>query len=161
MINRVVMISRCSIAIATLALLTTVGCKKEDTTPPDGEQAVADEADPEEVEEPEAEEAVEEEEGPVQLTKAGFDETIHDHFSEISDCYLAALEANPELAGTLNAEFTFEADGSHTMVALEGSSLNDEGLVNCIAEASNSWDFGVPKEAGMKMNYPIKLEPAE
>ena len=154
------MISRCSIAIATLALLTTVGCKKEDTTPPDGEQAVADEAEPEdEVEEPE--EAVAEDEGPTQLTKAGFDETIHDHFSEISDCYVAALEANPELAGTINTEFTFDAEGGHTMVALEGSSLNDEGLVNCIAEASNSWDFGVPKEAGMKMNYPIKLEPAE
>lgn len=159
------MISRSSITLVTLALLTALGCKKEATTPPDGEAVEADEADPvdeadatDEVEADEADEA--DAEAPTPLTKAGFDETIHDHFSEISDCYVAGLEGNPDLAGTINAEFTFDAEGAPTMAVGADSTLTDEGVVNCIAEASKGWEFGVPKEAGMKLNYPIKLEPA-
>ena len=95
------------------------------------------------------------------MSKSSFDETVHDHFGEISDCYLAALEANPELAGTINAEFTFDADGVPTLAVAESSSLSDEGLVACIGEAAKGWSFGKPKEAGMTMSYPITLEPAE
>ncbi|KIG14072.1 hypothetical protein DB30_07259 [Enhygromyxa salina] len=144
-------------AACTLALLCTVGCKKEETTTPDDATAGDDDED----DAPEPAPAEVEDEAPQILSKASFDETITDHFSDVSDCYVAALEGNPDLKGKLNAEFTFGADGVPTSVtAVDGSSISDEALVQCISDAAANWGFDQPAEAGMRLRYEFNLAPA-
>jgi hypothetical protein len=146
--------------IVFLATLSTVACKKEETaTPADAtpsEDAADDEADePDEVDAPDEADAAE------PLTKSSFDETIHEHMQEVSDCYVVLLESNPDAKGKLEADFTFGADGVPTgVVAATGSTLTDASLVQCIADASKGWGFGVPKEEGMTLRYSFNLEPA-
>ena len=80
---------------------------------------------------------------------------------EVSDCYVALLESNPDAKGKLEADFTFGADGVPTAVAAgAGSTLSDASLVDCIANASKGWGFGMPKEAGMTLRYTFNLAPA-
>jgi hypothetical protein len=139
-----------------IATLSTVACKKQDSTPPSDATPTdeADEAD--EVDEP-ADEADEVE----ALSKSSFDETINDHMQEVGDCYVVLLETNPEAQGKLEADFTFGADGVPTSVtAASGSTLTDESLVQCIAEAAKGWGFGMPKEDGMTLRYSFNLAPA-
>lgn len=147
--------------IATVAgslFIATAACKKEETTTPtdgtptdDVDAADDDEDEPEDVEEPEAE----------PLSKSSFDETINDHMSEVSDCYVKVIETNPDAKGKLEADFTFGADGVPTsVVAGSGSTLTDEGLLQCILDASKGWGFGPPKEEGMTLRYTFNLAPA-
>jgi hypothetical protein len=153
-----------NIAIVIIATLSTVACKKEATTTPtdaatsgDAADAEADEADEEEAED----EPADEPEAPEPLSKHSFHETIDEHMEDVSNCYVALLESNPDHKGKLEADFTFGADGVPTSVtAAAGSTLNDASLVECIANASKGWGFGVPKEAGMTLRYTFHLAPA-
>jgi hypothetical protein len=148
-----------TVAVA-LTLLSVVGCKKEDTATPDDATAADAEDEAEAEDEPAADASADEDEV-VMLSKGSFDEAINDHMQEISDCYVAALERDETLAGKLDAEFTFDAAGVPTgVVAVEGSTLSDAGLVQCIADAAKGWSFGKPKEAGLKMRYTFNLAPA-
>lgn len=148
--------------LVALSLLGAVACDKKESTSPD--EATA--AEPEdEVEAPaETEEPVEEEPAEPEaaaLNKAQFDETINAHMEEVTDCYLTALESNGELAGTLNAQFEFDEEGTVTgVVVLEGSTLDDEDLAKCIHDAAQSWEFGKPPKGAMSLQYPFTLEPA-
>lgn len=155
-----------STAICTLFCLATLaasGCKKEPTTNPDeGADAATDDADGSmddgaEVDAP----AEPEEEAPSVLSKDSFDSTINDNMDAVLECYMSALEGNAELAGELKAVFTFGADGSVSVAAAEGSTLSDEGLTACIAEAAGGWGFDAPSKDGMTMEYPFNLAPAE
>ena len=149
-------------AAAAFAMLSAVGCKKQETTTPDDvTDDDADDADDADDEVAEPAEADDDDDAPEILSKASFDETITDHFSDVSDCYVAALEGNPDLKGKLNAEFTIGADGVPSSVtAVDGSSLTDEALVQCISDAASAWGFDHPSEAGMKLRYEFDLAPA-
>jgi hypothetical protein len=143
-----------------IATLSTVACKKQDsTTPPDGTPSDTDAVDePLEQEDEPSDQA----DAPEPLSKSSFDETINEHMSEVSDCYVALLGTNPDAKGKLDADFTFGADGVPTaVVAATGSTLSDATLVQCIADASKGWGFGVPKDEGMTLRYSFNLTPAE
>lgn len=158
------MTKRILIPIVTFAFVSAIGCKKEETASPDDAVADADDADEADADDEEADEADadEAEEAPAILNKASFDDAIHEHFDDVNQCYLTALADNGELQGTFTAEFTFDAEGGVTSVtAVEGSSLADEGLTNCVAEAAKGWSFDRPNEAGMTMRYDYQLSPAE
>lgn len=158
------MTKRIWIAIAAgtlfIATLNTVACKKQEpTTPPDG--TPTDDAAVEDDEDEEDPSALEDEAEAEPLSKSSFDETINEHMSEVSDCYVKLLETNPDAKGKLEADFTFGADGVPTSVAAgTGSTLTDESLLACIAEASKGWGFGAPKEEGMTLRYSFNLAPA-
>jgi hypothetical protein len=142
-----------------IATLSTVACKKEETTTP----ADTTGGDPTnvEAEQDEPDEPADEADAPEPLSKSSFDETINEHMQEVSDCYVALLESNPDAKGKLEADFTFGADGVPTgVVAGTGSTLTDASLVQCIADASKNWGFGAPKEAGMTLRYSFNLAPA-
>ena len=147
--------------LAAVATLSVAGCKKQETTPPDGEGSPTDDADAgdasDEVEAPEDEG---DEPEPAVLDKASFDETIHEHFSEVSDCYVIALESNPELQGKLNAEFKIGSDGKVLGVtALDDSTLKDEALLACINQAAATWTFALPPHGEMTLRYTYNLAP--
>jgi hypothetical protein len=152
-----------AIAAGTVFLVTlsTVACKKEETATP-ADATPSDDAADDEADEPDEADAPDEPDAAVPLTKSSFDETIHEHFQEVSDCYVALLETNPDAKGKLEADFTFGADGVPTgVVAATGSTLSDASLVQCIADASKAWSFGVPKEEGMTLRYSFNLAPAD
>lgn len=155
-------ITSLAITIAAAATLTVTGCKKEPTTPPEGGETPAEDDDAgDDVETPADEDASgDDEEAAAPLDKASFDETIHEHFSEVSDCYVAALESNAGLQGKLNAEFKIGADGKVVSVtALDDSTLKDEGLVACIHQAAATWTFALPPHGEMSLRYVYNLAP--
>ncbi len=145
---------------STLAL-TLVGlsaCEKQPTTTPEPDAASASAEQTADVEaEPEATELV------SILSKSSFDQTINDNFGDVSDCYIAALEGNPELAGTLETSFTIDAEGKvSTLTAIEGSTLDDPGMIECLIQRAQSWQFDKPASGDeMVLEYPFNLEPAE
>lgn len=156
-----------AIAFVAAATLSVTGCKKQPTTAPGDDSApvdadedveASDDALPQ-VDDPASE--VEADDGAAALSKASFDETIHEHFEEVSDCYVAALGDNPELQGTLNAEFTIGAEGQVLgIVALDDSTLSDEALLTCISEAAAGWTFAIPAAGEMNLRYAYELAPA-
>jgi hypothetical protein len=151
------------VLFAVAAAVGLSGCKKEPSVDP-GEASPAGSSDGGDVLDDDAADDDDgrdaDEAGVEPLSKANFDETVHDHFSEVSDCYIAALEGNPELAGTLEAEFTIGDDGQVVSVTVvEGSTLADEGLIACIDAAAKTWDFAVPSHGEMTLRYPFNLAP--
>ena len=153
--------SNSTVLLALAVGLGLAGCKKEPTTDPgsatpatseDDDGASSDDSD-------DSDEASDEGEAP--LGKANFDETVFEHFSEVSDCYVAALEGNPELAGKLEADFTIGADGSLVeLVAVEGSTLAaDEAMLACIKSAASGWSFAKPADGDMTLRYTFDLQP--
>lgn len=153
-----------AIAFAAVATLSVAGCKKEPTTAPTDDGAPAEDADAgddilDDGDDGDAS-SIETDEGAGPLSKASFDETIHEHFDEVSDCYVSALGDNPDLQGTLNAEFTISAEGQVVgIVAIDDSTLADEALLECITAAASSWTFAVPAAGEMNLRYPYKLAP--
>lgn len=156
-------ISTLAITLAATATLSVAGCKQDppSTSPDDAvtDQPAESDAEPEdETDDAETDDADEEVASP--LNKANFDETINEHFEEVADCYAAALEGGPDLQGKLNAEFTISADGhASQVVAAEGSSLSDAGLVACISAAAAAWSFPVPAQGEMVLPYTFDLAP--
>lgn len=150
-------ITSLAMTLAAAAMLSVAGCKKpaeQDTTPPDAPVADVEN----DVDEDEAE--ADEQEPAAVLDKASFDETVQEHFSEVSDCYVAALESNGELQGKINAEFTIGADGKVVGVtALDDSTLKDEGLLACINQAAATWTFALPPHGEMTLRYLYNLAP--
>lgn len=152
-----------AITLAAVATLSVAACKKQPTTAPEGDTSQDDAgAEPDdEVESPDDEADETDEAEAAVLDKASFDETIHEHFSEVSDCYVAALETNPELQGKLDAEFKIGADGKVlSITALDASTLKDEGLLACINQAAASWSFALPPQGEMSLRYTYNLAPA-
>jgi hypothetical protein len=148
-----------AITLAAVATLSVAGCKKQPTTPPDGGTPSADDEDDDEQDDVEAPED-DDTEAATPLDKASFDETIHEHFSEVSDCYVIALESNSGLQGKLNAEFKIGADGKVVgITALDDSTLKDEGLLACINQAATTWTFALPPHGEMSLRYTYNLAP--
>jgi|GEM_PF-2418063 len=147
------------ITIAAAAALNVAGCKKDQTTPPDGDSTppTDDSEDDQDVEAPDQDD---DDEPAAVLDKAGFDEIIHEHFEEVSDCYVAALEGNPKLQGKLNAEFKIGDEGQVLgVIAIDDSTLKDEGLLACINQAAASWTFARPPHGEMSLRYVYNLAP--
>jgi hypothetical protein len=147
------------ITIAATASLSVAACKKQTTTPPDGgSPSTDDDDDDRDIESPTDDDDRVEPAEP--LTKASFDEIIHEHFDEVSDCYVAALEGNAKLQGKLHAEFTIGEDGQVLgITALDDSTLKDQGLLACINQAAANWTFARPPKGEMTLQYLYNLAP--
>jgi hypothetical protein len=148
--------------VITLAAVATlsVGCKKEPTTTPEAGDVTQPEDDDAGDDVEDSGDEGDDVEAAATLDKSTFDETVNEHFSEVSDCYVAALESNPKLEGTLHAEFKVGTEGQVVSVtALDDSTLKDEGLLACINQAAAGWTFPRPADGEMTLRYPYKLAP--
>ncbi|MCA9700352.1 MAG: hypothetical protein KC431_22690, partial [Myxococcales bacterium] len=89
-----------TVALVSLALVSAGACKKQESTSPDtatdAEDADAEDADGEDADAEDAD--ADAEEAASILTKSSFEETVTAHFSDVSDCYVAALEDNSKLS---------------------------------------------------------------
>jgi len=152
-------------------LVTTSGCKKaQDSTPPDDVEADDDDDDDDDDGDDgdgddgdgDGDDGDDDDDEDTMLTTISFEETVHAHMEEVSDCYSEAVGANAELKGTLEGVFTISADGELVeFKAADGSSLNDEGLNTCIGDKAKSWKFGKPAgREDMTLTFPFNLSPA-
>ncbi|MFO7564162.1 MAG: AgmX/PglI C-terminal domain-containing protein [Enhygromyxa sp.] len=149
------------IMLAATTTLSVAACEKPPSTPPDEGATPAGDDDDDDVVAAPADEDDDEVEAAEPLTKASFDETVHEHFGEVSDCYVAALEGDPKLQGKLNAEFTIGEDGQVLgITAADDSTLTDEGLLACINQAAANWTFARPPQGEMTLRYLYDLAPS-
>lgn len=155
------MVRRFATFLPLALALATSGCAKDkataspdEGTEPEPQTDVADEAEP-------VDSGDDAEPAAATLDKGNFEVTVNDNMQDVADCYSEAVSANAELAGTLNAEFKFDGDGTVTeVIALDGSTLQDEGLVNCIAARAQNWGFAKPAaDEGLALDYSFTLEP--
>jgi hypothetical protein len=138
-----------------LLLALPLACKKSgDATPPDGD-AAGDEED-------HAGGGDDGDEGGAEATlnHDSFEETVGEHMGEVSECFSAAAEATPELAGTLSLTFTVAGDGTVASTeAAEGSTLTDAAFVDCLKGKAAGWRFPkTPNGESMTLTFPFKLK---
>ncbi|MCA9717674.1 MAG: AgmX/PglI C-terminal domain-containing protein [Myxococcales bacterium] len=150
---------RALLGAAILALALAPGCKKDaDSTPPDDESGLDDDAGGGE---PDAADADDAEPTEAALDPSTFEETVNDNMDDVGECFGTANAANPELKGTIDTMFTVGPDGKVSEFKVnESSSLNDEGLNACITEKVKGWQF--PKPASGEpttLPFPFNLEP--
>jgi hypothetical protein len=90
-----------------------------------------------------------------------------DFFPLARECYEAALEAQPKLAGKLVISFVIVGDDEIGGVVdsaelTEGNTIVDEELVTCMLESMLSMSFEAPSGGGsVTVTYPFLLSPGD
>jgi len=83
---------------------------------------------------------------------------IRAHLSEVQYCHRQGRERDPDMAGKIDIEFTLDPAGSVTQAAATSSTLNDEGVVQCLIKAFSRWKFPKPQDENpVVMICPITL----
>lgn len=102
------------------------------------------------------------------LSKEYLQERIREDFIPLArECYEAALEQNPSLAGKVVMSFEIVGDESVGGVVEsaelgEGSTLDDPEFNTCMRESMLSMAFEPPKGGGsVTVNYPILFDPGD
>lgn len=145
---------RTTLTLCLLTLVASPGCKKEATTAPDGDGgggAVADRED--------SSDGDGGYDGPSEeiLTADAFEETMQAKQGDVADCFAAAKEAKPDLAGKLALDVTVAGDGSVASVKFdEGSTIQEASITSCIEEKAKSWKFYKTRD-GSEMTLPYSL----
>ncbi len=106
--------------------------------------------------------------GEPRLSSEYLQERIREDFIPLArECYEAALEQNPSLAGKVM--MTFEIVGDESVGGVvesaelgEGSTLDDPEFNTCMRESMLSMVFEPPKGGGsVTVNYPIRFDPQD
>ncbi len=83
---------------------------------------------------------------------------VRRHHSEVSRCYEAQLDANPELAGRVNVRFTISGTGTVESASVQDSTAENDALHTCITSAVQRWTFPAPDGgAQVVVTYPFIL----
>ena len=147
-------IARSITSLLAVAVVLTA-CKKDaDTKPPldgGGDQVANPEDNGGDAEEAPAEDF---------LTVDAFEETITSKQGDVVDCYSAAKEAKPALAGgKLALEFTIDGQGKVSAIKPEpGGTIDDPGLTACVTDKAKSWQFPKTRDGNtMTLPYSFNL----
>jgi hypothetical protein len=85
---------------------------------------------------------------------------VRAHRNDLQACYDQGLSKDPELAGDLRITFAIASSGEVTSSTVAESSVANEAVPNCVAEAINGWTFPKPRDGGtVEVSYPFTLEP--
>lgn len=143
--------------LAVLAgALATTACKKDaDTKPPGAGGDLSDAGDAA----GRAGGDDDDDAGPEFLTLDVFEETLQGKTGDVSECFTAAREAKPGLAGKVAYDFTVDGDGKISEVKLDpASTLKDDGLDKCVEERARGWSFPKTRDGKpMTLNYGFNL----
>ncbi len=138
------------LAVLAGALATTACKKSADTQAPDvaanngnaNDLGGDDDSDASEPAEPEF------------LTVNDFEDTMQGKNGDIGDCFAAARETKPELAGKLAYDFTVGGDGKISDIKPDpASTIKDEALDKCVREKASGWSFPKTRD-GKPMTLP-------
>ena len=94
------------------------------------------------------------------LTVDAFEETITSKQGDVVDCYSAAKEAKPALAGgKLALEFTIDGQGKVSAIKPEpGGTIDDPGLTACVTDKAKGWQFPKTRDGNtMTLPYSFNL----
>lgn len=144
------------LAVLTGALATTACKKNADTQPPDASAAAGDEGN---TEDKGGDADADADAAPEFLTVNDFEDAMQGKNGEIGECFAAAREAKPELAGKLDYDFTIGGDGKVSDIKpTAASTIKDEGLDKCVREKANSWTFPKTRDGQpMTLEYAFNL----
>ena len=93
------------------------------------------------------------------LDKAVIRRYIKRNIQKFAYCYEKELLAKPGLKGTVDSEFTIEADG--TVSSAKASGVDTE-VANCVAQVIKAIEFPKPKGGGVvAVKYPFTFVPAD
>lgn len=95
------------------------------------------------------------------LTPDVIQRVIKRHQTQVKYCYERALAKDPDLGGRVKANFTVEANGTVSKVALE-STLNAPEVEGCLVGQIQRWRFPEPEGGRVTtIGYPWIFKPAE
>ena len=151
---------RTTLTLCLLTLVAAPGCKKDATTPPEGDGGGAEVAGREDNDGAE-EGGAGGYDGPLEeiLSADAFEELMQAKQGDVADCFAAAKEANPELAGQLAFDITVAGDGSVASITFdEASSIQDATITACVEEKARGWQFYKTRDGGeMTLPYSLNL----
>ena len=81
---------------------------------------------------------------------------VRTRLGAIKACYERGLKRDPQLAGTVSLRIEIGVSGRVKRVTVEGSTLNDAQVVECLVEGAQRWTF---PGANVTVVYPIVLRP--
>jgi len=83
---------------------------------------------------------------------------IRRHINEVKYCYQVELQGNPNLYGRVVVQFTIAATGQVEVSKVASSTLKNDAVDSCIAQAVQRWLFPKPKGGGIVIvSYPFVL----
>jgi TonB family protein len=83
---------------------------------------------------------------------------VHRHLNEVRYCYERALVAKPELTGRVVTSFTIAVNGRVLGASVTDSSLREQDVESCIAQAVRRWEFPSTQQMA-NVSYPFVLTP--
>jgi TonB family protein len=84
---------------------------------------------------------------------------IRSHIKEVKFCYEQELLRKPDLYGRVTIQFTITPMGSVSSSAVQGSTMGNSKVEQCIARAVQRWEFPKPQGGGIVIvAYPFVLK---
>jgi TonB family protein len=91
------------------------------------------------------------------LSKDIIRDVIVKHIGEVKNCYEPELDKNKDLAGKVMTHFIIGTEGKVTESKIEQTTLRNEKVEKCIAEAIRAWQFPKPQGGVVTVTYPFVL----
>lgn len=92
------------------------------------------------------------------LSKEVIRRVVHRHLNEVRFCYEEELKKRPDLDGRVTVKFIISPSGAVQSSAVSDSSLGNNQVETCIAQAVRRWTFPSPEGGGIvTVNYPFML----
>ena len=80
--------------------------------------------------------------------------------ASIKECYEKELKRDPKLAGKITVGFTIETDGKVSETFIEGNTMGNKTVANCITGRIRTWRFPKPKGGSVTVAYPFIFSPS-
>ena len=85
-------------------------------------------------------------------------QSLRPNMTLVRACYQSALVGKPDLSGRMTLKFTV-VNGRVEHAELQGSTLEDLAMEQCIVEAAKSWQFPA-SESPATVSYPLVFSPS-
>lgn len=90
------------------------------------------------------------------LTKDEVGRVIHQHSSEIRECYESALASTPSLKGRILVDFVIGPNGMVRTASLSENQTGSQALPGCVVGRLKSWKFPNPRNGvNVSVSYPF------
>ncbi len=84
---------------------------------------------------------------------------VRRHNNEVKFCYEQELNSRPDLEGRVTVRFIISPTGAVQTAMVQGSTLGNRRVEQCIASAVQRWTFPAPDGGGIVIvNYPFMLQ---
>jgi hypothetical protein len=97
--------------------------------------------------------------GPMDPTVVHY--TLRNRFQDIRRCYEMELRSHPEIAGRVELRWVIASNGSLRQISVSADSPGMQPVARCIAHRMRQWVFPRPSGGEVRVNYPVRLEPAQ